>query len=92
MNYCCHLQSYIVISSKIIFIINLYESDPNADTTDSTDVAPNLLREDVQAALSVDLHCSLQDYRDDGDGDDDGDGEIKKKEHFQVQGRAIFSD
>ena len=39
---------------------NLNEPNANSNTTDAADVASDLIGKDVQAALSVDLHRSLQ--------------------------------
>ena len=39
---------------------NLNETNANSNTTNAADVASDLIGKDVQAALSVDLHRSLQ--------------------------------
>ena len=39
---------------------NLNEPNANSNSTDAADVASDLIGKDVQAALSVDLHRSLQ--------------------------------
>ena len=39
---------------------NLNEPNANSNSTDAADVASDLIGKDVQAALGVDLHRSLQ--------------------------------
>ena len=50
---------------------NLNETNAYSNSTDAADVASDLIGEDVQAALGVDLHGSLQGDEDDEVNDED---------------------
>ena len=52
------LKIYIILSTPVLFY--LHKANPNSDPANAADVARDLLREDVEAAFSVDFHRSLR--------------------------------
>ena len=53
------LHLWVINTSLANMVLYLYKADPNSNPANAADVARDLLREDVEAAFSVDFHRSL---------------------------------